>query len=846
MSTANGSSSSKDDNSSCPDISKYLSVLLDEESSEDDDSNETKCNDITKNDSSTTKESDETFQVLNNPNIDDSESSELEELSVLNDIVDVNPEFILTTILFNQVQPKKVICSSSASIKFISVLKTLVNGELSPGHDLADQKKLILLPGKEYAYDACRRQILSLKLPGAHCDMNPEEQRWHVQSKFDLQSESMVLALGMLLKCLEKSFVHLNLEAGDNKAPINSITDINLENLVNMDTETFRALKIFNQISHPSNFMKGLVSSNKEGLSIFGIFNRCKTVAGSKFMRVMLLQPSHDLEVLNNRLDVVEFSYNPRNDEIIKCMGDHLKSIKSINKIMSRLMAARASINEWKTLHKTIYHCISLGELCRRASSQAKLFEEISLCNTETMYHIIHCIDSIIDFTESERLNKFSVKSGLDEELDQKKYKYSKLHEVMSNLAKSELGTLPPHVQECSVVYIPEIGYLLAITEWKTNVSEDEALIPGLDLMFSAGSTLYYKSAKTRELDSRIGDCVVEISEHESRIMVQLVQFLQEHVSHLQHMIALSAQLDCLISLGTVARENNYVRPVLTDTRIINIQNGRHPLQELCVNDFVPNDTFSGGKQDTHGLMKILTGPNACGKSVYLKQIALIIYLAHIGSFVPATSATIGLVDHIHTRIQTVESVATQISAFAIDVKQMILCLYSSTPNSLIIVDEFGKGTSEGSGLALLAACLQHFLSRGSKCPHVFISTHFHRIINMLPNSPLCSFQTLEYMMDDNDQIVYLYKLKDGNVTSSLAVKVLQSLSIEEKNVKKASEFLEAMSSDKLITRDLASRRAIQINMRREIASKFLSSAFSAEELQKLTCLLEKFKEKWG
>ncbi|XP_068086167.1 mutS protein homolog 5-like [Anabrus simplex] len=765
---------------------------------------------------------------------------ETNEITILNDTVDINPEFHMLTSLFRQVQPSKVVTSSKMADVFIAALKTLVQeGDVSPGHDLAEQKKFILLPGREYCYELCKRRILSVRLPGEPEDSEEEEHVWYINTVVNLTAESMVLALGTLLNCLDKSFVYLNLEATQRVAPISAVHIISMRDMVMIDTETYEALQVFNQQSHPSNFKRGVPGSNKEGLSLFGLFNRCKTTVGCKYMRVILYHPTRDIAVLNSRLDVVQFCYNPKNDDVVKSLTDSLKSIKNINKVVTRLTAARASVAEWKSLHKTIFHCVTLGEICSRVSSEAELFEKIASCVTEELYQVAHCIDNIVDFPESERQNKFVVKLGVDEELDRKKQKYGGLPAILSTLAHQELDLLPAYVKQCSVVYIPEIRYLLAVPLWKECVTPEDLELPGLDFMFKVGDVVHYKSARCRELDTVLGDCLLSISEHESRIMVKLVQFIQQHLLQIQHLINLCAELDCLIAFGLVARENNYVRPVLSEDRVLEIIEGRHPLQELVAQDFVPNDTYSN---DEHGYMKILTGPNASGKSVYLKQVALIAYLAHTGSFVPANRATIGVLDHIHSRIQTVESIATQMSAFTIDVRQMTLSLYNSTPSSLIIIDEFGKGTSEVDGKTLLAACLEHFLSRDHLCPHVFVSTHFHHVTKLLSESSYLSLQTMEYMLDKDGEIVYLYKLKPGSVTSSMSIQVLQSVGVAEKAVRRSSEILEAMRTGSPLTRLEDSRRAKMMSLCEEIVSQFMASDFSTPDLGKLVISLNKLK----
>ncbi|PNF16373.1 hypothetical protein B7P43_G10502, partial [Cryptotermes secundus] len=585
----------------------------------------------------------------------------------------------------------------------------------------------------------------------------------YLNSLIDMTNESMIQALGVLLKWLDVSWGFLHLDE-QTQAPIMAINTISLEDIVMMNRETYEALQIFNQLAHPSSFKRGARGSYREGLSVYGIFNRCKSQLGCKFMRVMFLHPSRDIDVLNSRFDVVQFCVQPKNEDIVKNMLVCMKNIKNITRIISRLTKLSASVREWKCLHKTIYYGIMLGNLCEAIASEAKLFREIAGCITEEMCQTDYCINRIIDFKEAELQNTFVVKLGVDEELDRLKQKCGGIPELISSVAQQELKHLPPYIKECALVYIPEIGYLLSLPPWKESMTEEDWNVPGTEFMFKLGNVGHYKTARCQELDGMLGDTTVEIAEYESRILLKLVQFIQERIAPLHKLIKLASELDCLIALALVAKENNYVRPVLTTERVLEIEGGRHPLQELCVDDFVPNDTFSG---EQHSLMKIITGPNSSGKSVYLKQVALIAFLAHIGSFVPAKRAKIGVLHHIHTRIQTVESIATNISAFMIDLKQMILSLYSSTPSSLIIVDEFGKGTTEIDGLALLASCLDHFLSREVKCPHVLASTHFHDVVSLVQKSRYLKLQTMEYIADHDGQIVNLFKLKDGSVQTS-------------------------------------------------------------------------------
>lgn len=302
-------------------------------------------------------------------------------------------------------------------------------------------------------------------------------------------------------------------------------------------------------------------------------------------------------------------------------------------------------------------------------------------------------------------------------------------------------------------------------------------------------------------------------------------------------------ELDSIVALALGAQKSGWKAPRVIETSVVEIKDGRHPLQELVVPLFIPNDCSLKRRKASKYYpgtdlpqVLVLAGPNHSGKSVYLKQVAIIVYLAHIGSFVPASQATIGLTDKILTRISTRESMSGAESAFAIDLKQVALSTKYSTSRSLILVDEFGKGTNPDDGAGLLAAMLDHFLSLNDESPRLLVATHFHEVFEeqyLVHHGGIqlahMDVRVNKEAMDTEDQVTYLFKLTPGHNPSSFGSICAELNGVPCVVVRRAEQLTDLLSNNEdlnVICTQLTSEEEEILYEAEKIVHRFLEQDF--------------------
>ncbi|KAG7440868.1 uncharacterized protein BT62DRAFT_1080549 [Guyanagaster necrorhizus] len=782
--------------------------------------------------------------------------------------------FDLIQIILDQAKPDVVLTSSKADDSFIDALREYAD-RFGGVFQIRPHKDFIPAKGRDRLFSL---ELLS-ELPSAD-DVNPSNigpdasrardayefmskrrnqegdptmKRWNAAirlSNFALVDSSplCLASIGALLDYLVRERVLNDLEGeGTHGLDIRDIEILALNEVMQINADALHSLQIFENESHAC----AQSDKTKEGLSLFGILDTTKTTLGRALLRTWLLRPSLSLSVIGSRHDAVECFMRLENIGLTSSLHGHLKGIKNVPRMLGILKDGRGKISEWQGLVKFTFHCAMLKDVLTELHAAShvdvvkKLFDVLDIA---CFRDVGNRINETVDWEESSQAGRVCVRPLIDEELDNRKLVYYGIDSVLSKVAQQMSQLVPAdYAPSLNIVYFPQLGFLVCIPmlkEWRTEAGI--TVIDGWTFQFSSESHVYFKSQEMHDMDAHIGDLHSLIVDREIEIIQSLLGDILVHYDIMTHACDICAELDCLLAFADASRLYGYRRPTMVQQNIINIKQGRHPLQEQVVDTFVPNDAhLAGGFCDPSDLLSdnirssdiawnsvvLCTGANACGKSVFLKQIAMIQFMAQIGCFVPADSATLGVVDKIFTRISTTESVSKVQSAFMIDLNQVSLALRNSTARSLILLDEFGKGTLSTDGAGLLCGVLKHLMDRGANCPKVLVATHFHDVFReelLDPDSTPITFlhmqvlftsstgtilgsrestpsaktewdrSSIDRQVNPGEKITYLYRVVEGLSLVSHAAKCAEIFGLPSRVVERAQHVSDMISNHKL------------------------------------------------
>ncbi|KAI1812738.1 muts domain V-domain-containing protein [Poronia punctata] len=611
---------------------------------------------------------------------------------------------------------------------------------------------------------------------------------------------------------------------------VQSVKMFSLFNSMFVNADTFASLQILQSEFHPNSHQRGptaSVSGAKESLSVYGLFcHLAVTPQGKLKLRRMFLQPSTDIDLIRERLRTIAFFTRPGHADTLVSLSKSLRGIKDMKSVLlllrqgidnpGRKISVANSV--WAVIQKFAAYTLQLRESLRALPDGEKIGivrKVVQTVDVVSVHQAGELIAETIDFEQSVDRGRTAVNQGVDAELDERKRSYDGMEHLLASVIGRLRSDLPEwaqkYVQNC--IFFPQLGFLtvVSINPDTGKVDYDgEGSNDRWERMFVTEDGAYYKNRKMKDMDDEFGDTYCMIIDREIEIIHELSTRILEREAAIIAASEVLGELDSLLALAIVCGQNKWTAPEMTGANILHIKGGRHPLQELVTPSFIANDCLmSGGpagdvlpeaSESTHSdspSTVILTGPNHSGKSVYLKQVAIIVYLAHIGCFVPAERAVIGITDRILTRVATRESVARSESAFAIDLRQVAFAMNFATRRSLILIDEFGKGTNNNDGAGLMKATIDHFTGLGPERPKLLVATHFHEILedNFLVESAELAFAHMEIHIDLDaaameDQVTYLYQLMAGRSISSFGSRCAAMNGVDQAIVERAESII--------------------------------------------------------
>ena len=631
--------------------------------------------------------------------------------------------------------------------------------------------------GLELDAIADKLHISKTEAPAHYFDYDTSEatikRHFHISSLEGLglkDTPEIVVSTGAMLDYLYdtqmnslKHINHIELYSVDSYMIIDSSTRRNLEL-----TETMR-------------------DKQKKG-SLLWVLDKTKTAMGARKLREFVEQPLLSKDAIEHRLDAIE----AMNNALItrEELREYLNTIYDLERLMTRISLKTANPRDMLSFKNSIHYLPDIKNLLKELS--ADYYSEV-YNNLDTLTDLYELLEASIDEEPPISIKEGGIfKAGYSDKIDELKLAKTECKNWLASLEAEEREKTG--IKGLKIKYNKVFDYYFEVT----NSFKD--MVPDY---FIRKQTLAnaerYTTDKLAELSNTILGAEDRLYALEYETYVSLRDKIGEALTRVQQTAHYIAELDAIASLSYVAEKNNYVRPSINEDGVIDIKAGRHPVVEKMLNNdsFVSNDTYLNNVESR---ISIITGPNMAGKSTYMRQAALIVLMAQIGSFVPADTANIGLCDRIFTRVGASDDLASGQSTFMIEMNEVANILRNATSNSLIILDEIGRGTSTFDGLSIAWAVVEYIADKDIIGAKTLFATHYHELTEL--EGKLSSVNNYCIAVkEDGDDIVFLRKIVKGGADRSYGIQVARLAGVPEQVLIRAREIC-----DQLIDTDILSK----------------------------------------
>lgn len=552
---------------------------------------------------------------------------------------------------------------------------------------------------------------------------------------------------------------------------ITSLARIEEDKYVRMDRFTIRSLEL-------------IAPMNEDGSSLLNVIDNTITPMGGRMLRRWMVFPLKDEKPINERLDVVDYLF--REPDFRECINEQFHRIGDLERIISKVAVGRVSPREVVQLKNALMAIQPVKTACLYVKSDTlkRIGEQLNLCES-----LRDRIEKEIQPDPPQLVNKGDVIAlGFNQELDDLRSIRDNGKQYLLEIQEKEIAQTG--ITSLKIGFNNVFGYYLEVRNtFKDKVPENWIRKQTL------AQAERYITPELKEYEEKILGADEKILALETQLYMELIQDMQEFIPQIQINANLIAHLDCLLSFMKVSQLQHYVRPVVDDSEVLDIKQGRHPVIETQLpigEQYVPNDVLLDTE---HQQIMMITGPNMAGKSALLRQTALIVLLAQIGCFVPAERARIGMVDKIFTRVGASDNISLGESTFMVEMTEASNILNNVTPRSLVLFDELGRGTSTYDGISIAWAIVEYLHEHSRAQARTLFATHYHELNEMEKNFPRIKNFNVSVKQVDG-KIIFVRKLEKGGSEHSFGIHVAEIAGMPRSIVKRANIILKELEKD--------------------------------------------------